>query len=59
MLAKRISAEDIASQTGHDVRYVKEKLSKTPDFPRAIKIGRNRFWFESEFEKWFMQQREC
>ena len=58
MLPATVSAEDIANKTKFTVRHVKERLTKQPGFPKAIKIGRNREWFEKEFEQWYLAQRE-
>jgi predicted DNA-binding transcriptional regulator AlpA len=53
-----ISASEIVSYTNESERNFKDRTSKRPDFPAAIKIGKTRQWVKSEFVEWFMSQRE-
>lgn len=58
MEMQTIKAKDIADILGCSVRHTKERVTKHPDFPIAFKIGGVRVWLKSEFDKWFMRQRE-
>ncbi|MBN46332.1 MULTISPECIES: helix-turn-helix transcriptional regulator [unclassified Methylophaga] len=57
-LIEKITAEEIAAELDYSTRHVKEKLSRKPDFPKAIKIGAKRFWMRQEFKNWLVKQRE-
>jgi predicted DNA-binding transcriptional regulator AlpA len=58
LLPNKIQAEDIAQDLGYSVRHVKERITKEPNFPAPIKVGRKRFWMRDEYKTWLMKQRE-
>ncbi|WP_417511365.1 helix-turn-helix transcriptional regulator [Methylophaga sp.] len=57
-IPETMTASDIAQIIGCSERNVKDRITKMPKFPKALKIGRNRVWIKAEFSEWFMKQRE-
>lgn len=58
LLPETVGAEDIADAIKCSVRNVKERVTKTPGFPKPIKIGHHRRWIKTEVSAWMMKQRE-
>ena len=54
----KIFAEEIADDLGYSVRHIKERVTKSPSFPRAFKVGNRRWWVRDEYSKWLSKQRE-
>lgn len=57
-IPETITAGEIAKVIHCSERNVKDRVSKTPEFPKALKFGNTRVWVKSEFSDWFLQQRE-
>ncbi len=57
-IPETMTASDIAQVIGCSERNVKDRVTKMPKFPKALKIGRNRVWIKAEFTEWLMKQRE-
>jgi len=48
-LPEMMEANEMAKQLRISERHFKDRISKRPDFPIAIKIGGSRQWIKSEF----------
>ncbi len=57
-IPETMTAAEIAKVIRCSERNVKDRVSKTPEFPKALKFGNTRVWIKAEFTEWLMKQRE-
>lgn len=54
-----VTVNDIADRLRLNMKHVRDRLTKRPDFPRAYVVGCARRWDKGEVEDWIEAQREA
>lgn len=48
----RVTVKEIASDLDYSEIYVRDVITKRPDFPKPYRIGNRMWWTPKEYESW-------